>query len=44
MIVTNVIINVRFEVFSTVFTGVLLFRDMTSALYVYPRRLKLSNG
>jgi hypothetical protein len=32
--VTNVVINVRFEVFTAVFTEVTLFRDVTSALYI----------
>jgi hypothetical protein len=40
---TNVIISVRFEVFTAVFTGIQLFRDVTSALYI-PEDLKLSNG
>lgn len=31
---TNVVIDVRFEVFTAVFTEVQLFRDTTSALYI----------
>jgi len=34
MLMTNFIINVRFEGFAVVFTGVQLFRDVTSAPYI----------
>jgi hypothetical protein len=31
---TNVIINVRFEVFTVIITRVQVFRDVTSAIYI----------
>jgi hypothetical protein len=34
MLVTNFITNVRFEIFTAVFTDVQIFRDVTSALFI----------